>query len=245
MNALAVTSGSPLWYLARATGITALVLLTVSVVLGIVTSVRWTTPRWPRFVVEYVHRDVTLLVMALIAVHIATVVLDSFAPIGWLSGVVPLWSPYRPLWVGLGALGLDLLLAIAVTSWLRHRVGFRVWRFIHWFGYGSWAVTVVHGLGTGTDTRQPWALFVYAICIAAVLGAVWWRLSVGWERATRVRLAALAATFVLPLALTGWMRAGPLRSGWAKRSGTPASILARVNTNTPSTPSTSSSGGSG
>ncbi len=262
MSVLALTSGSPMWYLARGTGIAALVLLTVSVVLGIVTSVRWSVPRWPRFVIEHLHRDVTLVVLALIALHVVTVVVDSFAPIGFLAAVVPLSSPYRPVWLGLGALGVDLLLAIAITSWLRHRVGFRIWRFVHWFAYGSWAVAMLHGLGTGSDTRQAWALIVYAACLAVVVSAVWWRLSVGWERATGVRLVALAATFVLPLALLGWMKAGPLRNGWARRSGTPASVLAKVaqktagttsansnSTNSPNqfapAPSSDDSGGSG
>jgi hypothetical protein len=228
VSVLAASSGSALWYLARATGMTALVLLTVSVVLGIVTSVRWSAPRWPRFVVEYVHRDVTLVVLALIVLHVATVVIDGFAPIGWLAGVVPFASPYRPIWLGLGALAFDLLLAIAVTSWLRHRIGFRTWRFVHWFAYGSWAVTVVHGLGTGTDTGQTWALFVYGACLVAVVAAVWWRLSVGWEHNPALRTAILGATFVLPLALFAWMRVGPLGSNWARRSGTPASVLAKA-----------------
>jgi sulfoxide reductase heme-binding subunit YedZ len=247
VSVLAASSGSALWYFARGPGVAALVLLTVSVVLGIVTSVRWSAPRWPRFVIEYVHRDVTLVVLALIALHVATVVIDGFAPIGWLAVVVPLSSPYRPIWLGLGALGLDLLLAIAVTSWLRHRVGFKVWRFVHWFAYGSWAVAIVHGLGSGTDTRQTWALFVYAACLAAVVAAVWWRLSIGWERSPGIRTAILGATFVLPLALFAWMRTGPLASNWARRSGTPASVLAKAAQKqaTTQTSNASSSGGSG
>lgn len=236
---LAATTGSPLWYFARATGMVALVLLTVTVVLGVVTSVRWTSPRWPRFVVEYVHRDVTLLVMTFIALHVATVVLDGFAPIGWAAAVVPFSSPYRSLWLGLGAVAFDLLLAIGVTSWLRHRVGFRVWRSVHWFAYGAWAVSIVHGLATGTDTQQGWALLVNAACIAAVIAAVWWRLAVGWQRGNaRIRTAILGATFVVPLALLGWLRTGPLANGWARRSGTPVSVLTKTTQGQTTTPST-------
>jgi len=226
---LAATAGSPLWYFARATGMVALVLLTVTVVLGVVTSVRWSSRRWPRFVVEYVHRDVTLLVMTFIVLHVATVVLDGYAPIGWAAAVVPFSSPYRALWLGLGAVAFDLLLAVGATSWLRHRVGFRVWRFVHWFAYGAWGFSVVHGLATGTDTQRGWALFVNAACVAAVLAAVWWRLAVGWrEDRAGIRTALLGMTFVLPLALLGWLRAGPLATGWARRSGTPASVLEKT-----------------
>lgn len=226
-----------MWYLARATGIVALLLLTVTVVLGILTSVRWQPRSLPRFVVEYVHRNVTVLVLALIAIHVATVVLDGFAPIGWLAAVVPFISEYRPIWLGLGALGFDLLLAVAITSWLRHRVGFRVWRFLHWSAYACWPIVLVHGLGTGTDTRQVWALVVEGACLLAVALAVLWRVGFGWERRTGVRIAVLAAMAVMPFALGAWLLTGPLAPHWARRSGTPASVLART-TLTRSTPAT-------
>ncbi len=151
---IAVVGGSTLWFLSRATGIVAFVLLTLTVVLGIATSLRLQTRNLPRFVIEYLHRNVTVLVMALIAIHVTSVVLDGFAPIGWAAAVIPFSSPYRPIWLSLGALGFDLLLAVAVTSWLRHRVGFRVWRFLHWSAYASWLVVLVHAFGTGSDTPR-------------------------------------------------------------------------------------------
>lgn len=235
---LGTVGGSTMWYLARATGIVALLLLTVTIVLGVLTSVRWQPRRLPRFVVEYVHRNVTVLVLALIAIHVATVVLDGFAPIGWLATVIPFISAYRPIWLGLGALGLDLLLAVAITSWLRHRVAFRVWRVLHWSAYGSWLVVLVHGLGTGTDTRQTWALVVEGACVLAVATAVLWRVGAGWGQHTGARVAALAATAALPFALGAWLLAGPLAPHWARRSGTPASVLAHtgVPVSTPATP---------
>ena len=139
MSVVATTSGPTiLWYLARGSGLAALVVLTLSVVLGIVTSVRWTNPRWPRFVIELLHRNSSLLAFALIVVHVAAVVLDGFAPIGWKDAVIPFASPYRPLWLGLGSVAFDLLVAILVTSLLRHRIGHRTWRFVHWFAYACW-----------------------------------------------------------------------------------------------------------
>jgi methionine sulfoxide reductase heme-binding subunit len=225
---LAVVGGSTLWYLSRATGIVAFILLTVTVVLGIVTSLRWQSREVPRFVIEYVHRNVTILVLVLIAIHITTVVVDGFAPIGWISAVIPFTSPYRPIWLSLGTLGLDLLLAVAVTSWLRHRVGFKVWRFLHWSAYASWFVVLVHALGTGTDTREGWALLVEGACTAAVVIAIWLRVGAQWEQHTRVRAAALVATVVLPVALAGWLFVGPLAPNWARRAGTPTTVLAKT-----------------
>src|ERR1700761_6959629 len=127
-------------YRARGTGAVSLVLLTASVVLGIVGSVRFTAPRWPRFAIDAVHRDVSLLVLVVLAIHIVTSVLDGFAPITLLDGVIPFVTPYRPLWMGLGTLAFDLLLAIAITSLIRRRLGYRTWRAVHWLAYASWPV---------------------------------------------------------------------------------------------------------
>jgi sulfoxide reductase heme-binding subunit YedZ len=236
MTVLAATSTSWLWYVARGAGLTALVALTVSVVLGIVTSVRWTNPRWPRFVIELLHRNVSLLAFVLIVVHVFAVVADAFAPIGLKDTLLPFVSVYRPFWLGLGAAASDLLIAIIVTSLLRHRMSHGVWRFVHWFSYAAWALVVVHGLGTGSDTKLGLVLVLYAACIAAVTIAVWWRLAVGWPAHVGVRLTALAATVLAPIVLVVWLGSGPLAAGWSLRAGTPASILARV-TAAPASPS--------
>ena len=173
----ATLSPSAYWYLARGTGAVALVLLTASVVIGILGSVRVVTARWPRFAIDAVHRDVSLLVIVVLVIHIVTSVLDGFAPITLLDGVIPFVSPYRPLWLGLGTLAFDLLVAIAVTSLVRRRLGYRAWRTVHWLAYASWPVAVLHGLGTGSDVKQWWMLALTVICIVAVLAAVWTRIA--------------------------------------------------------------------
>ena len=236
MTVLAATSSSWLWYVARGAGLTALVALTLSVGLGVVTSVRWTNPRWPRFVIELMHRNVSLVAFALIVVHVAAVVADAFAPIGLKDVLLPFVSVYRPVWLGLGAAASDLLLAVLITSLLRHRLSHRVWRFVHWFSYLAWPLVVVHGLGTGSDTRLGWVLVLYVACIAAVILAVWWRLAVGWRDNVGVRLGALGATVVAPIVLVVWLGSGPLAAGWSRRAGTPASILARVTSSNAASP---------
>src|ERR1700732_2104649 len=125
---LAVGGGKALWYLTRATGLVALVLLTVSVLLGILQVSRWAGPTWPRFVTAGLHRNISLLVTAFVGVHIVTAVLDTFAPIRWLDVVVPFISAYRPIWLGFGTVAFDLLVAIIITSLLRVQVGPRSWR---------------------------------------------------------------------------------------------------------------------
>lgn len=129
------TGGKALWYLTRATGVVALVLLTVSVVMGVVAAVGWATERWPRFLSQSVHRNVSLFCIGFVALHVVTTVSDGYVPIGFASAFLPFLTPYRPIWIGLGALGFDLLLVVLVTSALRHRIGYSSWRFVHWLAY--------------------------------------------------------------------------------------------------------------
>jgi sulfoxide reductase heme-binding subunit YedZ len=216
---------SAYWYLARGTGAVALVLLTASVVIGIIGSVRFTAERWPRFAIDAVHRDVSLLVLVVLVIHIVTSVLDGFAPITLLDGVIPFVSRYRPLWLGLGTLAFDLLVAIAVTSLVRRRVGYRAWRAIHWAAYASWPVAVLHGLGTGSDVKQWWMLALTVVCIVAVLVAVWTRIGHVSSEHAGLRAPATALAVITPIGLMIFTLAGPLQRGWARKAGTPASLL--------------------
>src|ERR1035437_5079201 len=139
------------WFATRSTGIAALVLLTASMVLGILTSSRYARPNLPRFVTMGLHRNVSLLVLVFLALHIVTTIADGFAPVSWTDAVLPFAGTYRPLWLGLGAMSFDLLIALTVTSLLRGRLGYRTWRWVHWTSYACWPIAVIHGLGTGTD----------------------------------------------------------------------------------------------
>lgn len=215
-----------MWYLTRGTGLVTLVLLTASVVLGVLQVLRWTPSGSPRFVVVALHRAISLLVVVLLAVHVATAVLDSFAPIRLIDAVLPFTGAYRPLWLGLGALALDLLVAVTVTSLLRRRLGLGAWRAVHWLAYACWPVALVHGLGTGSDTRTTWMLAITAGCVAAVLAAVAWRLAHGWSEAAAARGFAVVAILVLTAFGGFWLVRGPLADGWARRSGTPRTLLA-------------------
>src|SRR2546423_3101304 len=162
-SSFAAAGPSAYWYLSRATGAVTLLLLTISVVLGILGSVRFAAgTRWPRFAVDSLHRDVSLLVLVLLAAHIVTSVLDSFAPIKLIDAVAPLSSAYRPLWLGLGALAFDLLLAVAITSIIRRRLGYGAWRAVHWLAYATWPVALLHGIGSGTATQHSWMLVLTA-----------------------------------------------------------------------------------
>ncbi len=219
---------SPLWYTTRGAGMVLLILLTAVVVLGILTTNRWGTARIPRFVSGELHRNLSLLTLVFLALHIITAIVDSFAHLGLKDALIPFASSYRPIWMGVGVLGAELYAALVITSLVRARLGFRLWRLTHWLAYASWPLALVHGLGTGSDTKAGWALLLNAICVAAVLLALGWRLAVGTPRSEPIRLAGLAATGVATIALLVWMIGGPLKPGWVQASGTPANLLTQA-----------------
>lgn len=238
-SVLAATHGpTAFWYLTRGSGIVALVLLTAVIVLGVTASLGWTSQRWPRFFSQALHRDLSLFCLALIAVHVLTTVVDGFAPIGFLDAVVPFRSPYRPIWLGLGALAFDLFVVLGVTSALRQRIGYRTWKLIHWLAYLCWPVAVLHGLGTGTDARVGPVLALDALCVASVVGAVAWRLAAGWPTHAGQRVLGGGGAAAFSVALAVFAVVGPLRPDWSKRAGTPTALLSGASP-AASTPSTS------
>jgi len=222
---LAAAGPSIYWYLTRSTGAVALLLLTFAIALGVLDVRRFSTPRWPRFLVDSLHRNVSLLAMVFLGFHILTSVLDSFAPISLVDAFIPFAGSYRPFWLGLGAISFDLLLAVTITSLLRKRMGYASWRAIHWLTYASWPIALLHGLGTGSDVKSAWLLVLSIACLAVVLGAVLTRVIAGWPENLGRRGAALGGAAVFSLFLLLWLPGGPLGAEWARRSGTPSSLL--------------------
>jgi hypothetical protein len=222
----AATGPSAYWYLTRGSGVVALLLLTAGVVLGVLTSTRWGSTRWPRFVVSGLHKNLTLLAVAFVVVHVVTTILDGYAPIRLRDAVIPFASSYRPFWLGLGAVAFDLLLALIATSLLRARLGLRTWRIVHWCAYAAWPVALVHGFGTGSDARAGWFELVAVGACAAVVAAVLVRVAQSHLGPPPVRLAAGVAALVVPAVIAGWAATGPLQPGWARRAGTPSRLLA-------------------
>jgi sulfoxide reductase heme-binding subunit YedZ len=223
---VAVAGPSLDWYLTRSTGAVALLLLSVALALGVADVRRLGTPSWPRFVLDALHRNASLLALVFLLLHILTAVLDSFASISLLAAFVPFVGSYRPFWLGLGAVAFDLLLAVILTSVLRQRFGQRVWRVTHWLVYACWPIALLHTLGTGSDVKSAWLLALSVCCLALVLAAVFVRAFAGFTReGARTRGLALGGAFAFALFLALWLPSGPLGSEWARRSGTPSALL--------------------
>ena len=159
------------WYAARAGGVLAYLLVSASVLAGILLAGKKRVPGFPRFAVEDVHRFLGLLAALFIAIHVGGIALDTYVPFSLTQLVVPFTSGYRPLATGLGVVALELLLAVAVTNRLRSRLPHRFWRRAHYATLAVWLLATVHGILAGTDRDQTWLVWLYALTVALVAGA--------------------------------------------------------------------------
>jgi sulfoxide reductase heme-binding subunit YedZ len=186
-------TSSPLdWYAARAAGVVAYLLLSGVVLLGVTMAGKRTLRRWPQFAIEDVHRFAGLLVGAFVTIHVATIAVDSWLPFSIPALLIPLLAAYRPLWVALGIVAAELLLALAVTNHYRDRLPHRFWRRAHYLNFAVWSAATVHGIGSGTDRSSPWLLALYAVAVSAVGAAIGWRVVRRWVPGWTPRLAPAA-----------------------------------------------------
>jgi sulfoxide reductase heme-binding subunit YedZ len=206
-----LTSSPADWYAARAAGVVAYILLSTVVLLGVTMAGKKKLHRWPRFAIEDVHRYGGILVGTFVAIHVVTIAIDSWLPFSLTSIVVPFISKYKPLWVGLGIVAAELLLALAITNRLRNRsLPYRLWRRAHYLNFAVWAGATVHNLGSGTDRGTPWLLAIMATAIGLVAAATVWR-ALG-NRLPRPQLGVLAAAVSVGAAATAIVLSlGPLR----------------------------------
>ena len=169
-------SGPEVWFANRGTGFVLLLLLTLATMLGVLSTSRLSPRLWPRMLSQGLHRNVSLLAVAFLAAHVTTAVVDTFVDIRWYDAFVPFGGKYMPLWLGFGALAVDMIIAVTVTSLLRHRMSHKPWRAIHIMAYAAWGLGLVHGLQMGTDAGSVWgAAFNYG-CIGLVFVAILARL---------------------------------------------------------------------
>lgn len=165
-----------LWALGRGTGITALVFLSISLAMGIATRSGRRVAALPRFAVADVHRVAALAGTVLVALHLALLFFDPYAQLRLVDFLVPFLGVYRPLWLGLGTVAVDVLAAVILSSVLRHRIGVRTFRVVHWATYALWPLALAHALGNGTDAGHRWFLVLVGCCAAGVATALVWRL---------------------------------------------------------------------
>lgn len=193
-----INSSTALWYISRATGVMALLLMTGVVLLGLLVARRGRLPGLPGFTVTGLHRNLSLLSVAFIALHVLTAVTDGYVTIPLLAAVIPLNSPYERLELALGAVSLDLLLALIVTSLVRHRLSRRTWRGVHLLAYLSWPVAWLHGFTAATDLRHGWMIALAVADLLIVLAAAGWRAALAARDLPRAERAAAVMAAVHP-----------------------------------------------
>ncbi len=166
-----VVASSTTWYMARAGGVVAYLLVSACVLAGVVLAGKKKVPGLPRFAVEDVHRFLGLLAALFIAMHVSSVALDSVVPFSLSQLVVPFTAGYRPLATGLGIVALELLLAVSITNRLRSRLPYRIWRRAHYATIAVWLLATTHGVLSGTDRDQPWLVWLYSLTVAMIVAA--------------------------------------------------------------------------
>jgi methionine sulfoxide reductase heme-binding subunit len=186
----AITGSTALWYASRATGLVSLLLLSLVVMLGILVNRQGRLPGLPSFAVTGLHRSLSLLSVLFIAVHVATAIIDPYVSIGLAAVVIPFVSAYMPFWLGLGAVALDLIAALILTSLARAHMSRRTWRGIHWLAYAAWPVALVHGIGSSPDLRSGGLLLVAIGSALAVAAAGLWRVTAKAREVPRAERAA-------------------------------------------------------
>jgi sulfoxide reductase heme-binding subunit YedZ len=187
-----VRGSAVFWYASRSTGIVTLLLLTGVLVLGLLVNRRGRLPGLPSFAVTSLHRNLSLLTVSFIAVHVLTAVLDTYVRIPLASALIPFASGYERFWLGLGAVALDLMLAVIVTSLVRGHLSRPVWRGVHLLAYVSWPVALAHGVGASKDLQQGRLPWVAVGCTLVAAAAVAWRVAAAAREVPRAgRVAAV------------------------------------------------------
>jgi methionine sulfoxide reductase heme-binding subunit len=195
-NVSGINSSTVLWYASRATGVVALLLMTAVVLLGLLVTRQGRLPGLPRFAVTGLHRNLSLVAVVFIGLHVLTAVTDSYVHIPLTAAIVPLASPYERLGIGLGAVSLDITVAVIVTSLLRRHLSRRVWRAVHLLAYLSWPVAWLHSITASKDMLHGWMVVIGIGCALVVVAAVGWRLAAAARDVPRAQRVGLLMSAV-------------------------------------------------
>ena len=164
------TSANPFfWFVTRAAALSAYITLTVVVLLGISRSlVRMSGSRAP-WILDEIHQFLAVLVAALVALHLLSLLLDPLIPFSLLNFSLPITEPYRPFAVDLGVFSLYGLVIVLVSSWLRRYIKYTSWRVLHYTSFAVFLLVTLHGVLAGSDSGEPWMILVYLGATVAVI----------------------------------------------------------------------------
>lgn len=181
------------WALGRSTGLIALGLLTLAVVIGVVARSGRPAVGMPRFAVQAVHRATALTAVVFVGLHVTSLFFDPYAQLRLVDVLVPFHAARNPFWVGLGTATVDLLIAVTITGLLRTRIGPHAFHIIHVSTYVLWPMALLHAIGSGSDVAEPWFIIPVLGALAAVSAACAWRLSPKFHDRSAERRSALSS----------------------------------------------------
>jgi sulfoxide reductase heme-binding subunit YedZ len=218
-----MTSPSPLWFLDRSAGEVTLVLMSAVMILGIV---RAALPAAYPFLIAGSHTNLALLTIAFGGLHILAALLDPYARLGPIDGLVPFVSAYRGTWLGLGVVSGYVYAIAVLTSWPGRRLPRAIWVWLHRTVYLAWTLAILHSLGTGSDATNKLFLLLNITAVAGVLAAfLGYRVAEGWAQLSPLWAALAVVAVMVVLGLAVWAAHGPLQPGWARSSGTPPDLI--------------------
>ncbi len=159
------------WYIARAAGLTSFVLLWLSMASGLLITNK-VARVWPgAFTAFDLHQFTSLLGLGFIVIHVVVLLGNQYVPYSLFQLLVPFTSTdYRPIWVSIGQVALYLFIPVTFTFYVRKHIGNRMWHLIHFASYAVFALSLMHGLFSGTDSANIWVSSMYWVTGASLLG---------------------------------------------------------------------------
>jgi len=218
------------WYLSRAAGFTAYLLLFVSVALGIAIGTRFADRIAKRNTIFDLHRFTTILALAFTLFHVYILLLDGFFNFSVWQLSLPFLSPYRRWQTAVGVFAMYALALIIVSFYVRQFIGYRAWRAIHFVTFAMFGAVALHGITAGTDTAEPWAKLIYIATGAATLALIIYRVQYRVPDASAARTirlgAGIAAVSAISLLLfsTGLLDGGDASEATASLASTDTTV---------------------
>jgi sulfoxide reductase heme-binding subunit YedZ len=197
LNALfAVNSVQALWYVTRAAGLIAYLLLWLSTAWGVAVSSKIFDPVLQGAFTYDFHQFLSLFAIGFIVLHVVVLLADQYLPFSVAAILVPFVAPYRPLWVGIGVIGFYLTLLVSVTFYVRQRIGMKAFRMIHLASFVAYVFAAIHGLMAGTDSPLLTTRLMYAgtTLVIVFLTTYWIMMSLFNKRKSRPVERQLGAT---------------------------------------------------
>ena len=151
-RALVASSAQTTWFVTRAAGLMAYLLVWLSTVWGLAVSSKVFDGALHRAFTYDFHQFISLLSIAFVVIHLVVLLFDQYQPFTLAQILVPFTAPYRSVWVGVGTIGLYLTLIVSFTFYIRKWIGQKTFRLIHFASYLAFAGSALHGLLSGTDS---------------------------------------------------------------------------------------------